>query len=169
MFQFVEHVASAGEVAEQHSLAVADRFGRDMLIRGRILEDGAHVDSAFVREGAAADVGLIVAHRQVGELGDKSRDSGQVHKLVAADGGVAEFQLEVRDDGRQVGTAAAFPVAVHGALDVRESGFYSGQRVSHGDIRIVVGVDAQDAVKALAHLGCDFRQARGDGAAVGIA
>ena len=44
-----------------------------------------------------------------------------------------------------------------------------GQRVGHREVGIVMGVDAEDAVEALAHLGADFRQAAGERAAVGVA
>ena len=48
-------------------------FGLDVLISGGVLQHGADVDAAFVREGAVADEGLIVAQRQIGQLGDEAR------------------------------------------------------------------------------------------------
>ncbi len=62
LLQLIEHVAAAGKIAQQHALAVADGFGRDVLVGGGIFQHGADVHAALVREGAAADIGLIVAH-----------------------------------------------------------------------------------------------------------
>ena len=75
LLELVEDVAAAGEIAHQHALAVADRFGRDVLVGGGILQDGADVDAAFVREGALADEGLVVAQRQIGQFGDEAADA----------------------------------------------------------------------------------------------
>ena len=47
-------------------------FGRDVLVGGRILQHGADVHAALVGEGALADEGLVVAQRQVGQLGDEA-------------------------------------------------------------------------------------------------
>ena len=116
--------------------------------------------AALVGEGALADEGLIVAQRQVGQFGDEAADGGEAGQLLRADGGVAELQFQVGDDGGQIGVAAALAVAVHAALHVGGAGFDGGQGVGHGEVGIVVGVDADDAVEALAHFGDDFDQAR---------
>ena len=47
--------------------------------------------------------------------------------------------------------------------------FDGGEGVGHRDIGIVMRVDADDAVEALAHVGDDLDQAAGERAAVGIA
>ena len=80
LLELVENVGPAREVAEQDALAVADGFGRDMLVGRGILEDRADVDAALVREGAVADVGLLVAQRQVGQFGDEAGGGGQVRR-----------------------------------------------------------------------------------------
>ena len=61
---------------------------------------------------------------------------------------MAEFQFEIRDDGREVRVAAALAVAVEAALHVRCAFLDRGQGVGYGDFGIVVGVDADDAVEA---------------------
>ena len=57
LLQLEQDVGAAGEIAQQHPLAVADRGGRDVLIGGRIAEHGADMHPALVREGGVADVG----------------------------------------------------------------------------------------------------------------
>jgi hypothetical protein len=99
----------------------------------------------------------------------KRQTAGQAGQLLRADGGVAQLEFEVGDDGGQVGVAAALAVAVHAALHVRGAGFHRGHGVGHRQIRIVVRVDADDAIEALAHFGDDLRQPPGERAAVGVA
>ena len=125
--------------------------------------------AAFVGESAVSDEGLVVGQRQVGQFGDEARHVGEADELVLADGGVAQLQLQIGDDGAEIGVAAALAVSVDAALHVRGAGFHGGQRVGHRHVGIVVGVDAQDAVEALAHFGEDLDQAAGERAAVGIA
>ena len=154
LLQLIQDVAAARKIAQQHALPVADRLRLDVLVGGRILQHGADVHAALVRERAVADIRLIVAHRQIGQLGDEARHRGQVLQILAADGGVAELQLQIGDDRNQIGVAAALAVAVHAALHVRAAGFDGGDRVGHRDVGVVVRVDAEHAVEALA----DFRR-----------
>ena len=169
LLQLVQHVAAARKIAQQHALPVADHFRLDVLVGGRILQHRAHVHAAFVREGAVADERLIVAHRQIGQLGDEARDGGQGLQLLAADGGVAQLQLQIGDDGHDVGVAAALAVAVHAALHVGAAGFHRGDGIGHGDVAIVMRVDADDAVEALANFRNHFDDAMRQIAAVGVA
>ena len=169
LLELVDDVAAAGEVADQDALAVADEFGLDVLVGGGVLEDGADVHAALVGEGALADEGLVVAQRKVGQFGDEAADAGESGELLGADGGVAELEFEVGDDAGQVGVAAALAIAVHAALYVGGAGFDGGQGVGDGEIAIVVGVDADDAIEAAADFGDDFDETRGDRAAVGVA
>ena len=125
--------------------------------------------AALVGEGARADVGLIVADGQIGQLGDVPRGRGQMRQALFADGGVPHLQLEVGDDRDQVGVAAALAVAVGAALDMRESLVDRGQRIGHRQFGIVMRVDPQNAVEVLAHVGADFREPAGEHPAVGIA
>ena len=69
----------------------------------------------------------------------------------------------------EVGIAAALAVAVHAALHVGGAFFDGGEGVGDGDVGIVVGVDADDAIETAADVGDDLDEARRDGAAVGVA
>ena len=169
LLQFVQHIAAAGQIAQQNALPVADHFRLDVLVGGGILQYRADMHAALVGERAVADVGLIVAHRQIRQLGDVARHRGQRLQILAADGGVAELQLQIRDDGHQVGVAAALAIAVDAALHVRASGFHRGDGIGHGDIAIVVRMDAEHAVEALANFRNHFHDPMRQIAAVGVA
>src|ERR1017187_6106712 len=169
LLELIDDIAAAGEVADEDALAVADELGLDVLVGGGVLEDGADVHAALVGEGAFTDEGLVVAQRKVGQLGDEPADAGETGEFIGADGGVVELELEVGDDTSEIGVAAALAVAVHAALYVSGASFDSGQGVGDGEIAIVVDVDADDAVETRADFGDDFGEARGDGAAVGVA
>ena len=75
---------------------------------------------------------------------------------LLADGGVAHLQFEIGDDRGQIGVAAALAVAVDAALDVRETLLDGGQRVGDAEIGIVMRMDAEHAVEALANVGADL-------------
>ena len=93
----------------------------------------------------------------------------QCLQVLAADGGVAELQFQIGDDRDQIGVAAALAIAVHAALHVRAAGFDGGDGIGHRHIAIVVGMDADDAVEALADFRDDFHDAMRQVAAVGVA
>src|SRR5438270_4115701 len=120
-------------------------------------------------EGAAADIGLVAAHRQVRELGDEPCDRGHVAKVFAADRVVTELQLEVADYGAEVRVAATLAVSVHAALHLREALFNSRESIRNREVGVVMAVDSERAVETLADFGADLLEARGQCAAVGIA
>ena len=59
LLQLIDHVAASGEIADEHALPITDELGRDVFVGGGIFHYGADVNSAFMREGALADVGLV--------------------------------------------------------------------------------------------------------------
>src|SRR5205085_840708 len=83
--------------------------------------------------------------------------------------GVAQLQLEVGDARREIRIPAALAVTVHAALDVRRAGLNRGDTVRDRGIGVVMGVNADYAVEALAHFRNDLHQTRREGAPVGIA
>ena len=105
--------------------------------------DGAGVQAALVRERRRARVGMMVRHRQVARFGHELRHAGQVAQPLLAHARAAHLQLEVGDDGEQVGIAHAFAEPVHRALHLGYAGAHSGKRVRHSAARIVVAMDAQ--------------------------
>ena len=118
--------------------------------------------AALVRERALPDVGLIVAHRQIRQLGDVARHRGQRLELLRTDRRVPQLQLQIPNDRHDVRVAAALAIAVDAALHVRTSGFHRGDGIGHGDLAIVVRMDADHAVEPFAnfryHLDDTMRQ-----------
>lgn len=86
---------------------------------------------------------MMVRHRQVACLGHELRHAGQIAQPLLAHAGTAHLQLEIGDDGEQVGIAHAFAEPVHRALHLSCAGTHSGKRVRHSAARIVVAVNAQ--------------------------
>ena len=127
------------------------------------------MDAALVSEGTGANVCLIAPQRQVCEFGDEAGHVGELFQIFLADGRVTELQFEVGQDGADIGVAATFAIAVDAALDVSDTRFHGDERVGYGEFRIIVGVNSQDAIKAGAHFGDNFREAGGHSAAIGIA
>ena len=89
-------------------------------------------------------------------------------QLFAANGGVAEFQLEHRDHRTQVGIATALAVAVGRPLNVCRAQLDCRDGVGDGQLGVVVGVDADDAVEPLANLGEYLAEPVRDRAAIGV-
>ena len=87
----------------------------------------------------------------------KRQTEERLVSLSGAHRGVAQLQFQVGDDRCQVGIAAALAIAVHAALHVGGAGLHGGQGVGHGHVGIVVGVDADHAVEALADFGDESR------------
>ena len=100
----------------------------------------------------------------------KRERSVRLLNLLVADAVDPHLELEGRDDRAEVGVAAAFAEAVDGALHLDAAQLDRDQGVGHGQLGVVVGVDAQgdvrevllDRLDDLDHLG-------GQGAAVGVA
>ncbi len=112
---------------------------------------------------------MIVAHRQIRQLGDVARHRGERLQLLRPDGGVPQLQFQIGDDRHDVGVAAALAIAVDAALHVRAAGFHRGDGIGHCDVAIVVRVDADHAVEPLAHFRDHLDDAVRQIAAVGVA
>ena len=95
-----------------------------------------------MREGAPAHVRLTLERRHIGQFVHQGRYLAQLFELGRRNALVTEFELQVRDDGDQVRVAAAFPEAVDSALDLHCSRLDRRDSVGHGDLGIVVAVNA---------------------------
>ena len=80
-----------------------------------------------------------------------------------------QLELEVGDDGDEVGVAGALAVAVDAALHVARPRGDGGQRVGHGAAAVVVGVDADAGAGRLDDVEHDVGDPVGQHAAVGVA
>jgi hypothetical protein len=68
-------------------------------------------------KGTLANIGEISMMGEVGKLGDEAGDLSDLSQLVVGDTIDSHFQLEVRDDGTEIGIAASFSVSINGAMD----------------------------------------------------
>src|SRR3990170_141280 len=89
-----------------------------MLVGPGVPHDGLDVDPSLVGEGAIADVGLMSPGFLVRQLVDEPRHLPKALQLQVADALQAELQLEVGDDGDEVGVSTPLPIAVDTALDM---------------------------------------------------
>ena len=136
-------VAPTGELGDEHAAVVADLGGFDVLVMRRVLDHRGDVVAGLVCEGGSADVGGESVERQVGQLGDEAGCGRDLLELVVFDDAQAHLELEIGDDRGKIGIAAALAVAVETALHLLDARADRGQRVGHGQIAIVVRVDAE--------------------------
>jgi len=115
-----------------------------------------------------ADVGGAGVRLDVRDRRHLVGDRGELGQRLGRDELPAVLELQVRDDGEQVGVAGAFAVAVDGALDVHGAGVHRGDGVGDRAARVVVAVDAEvdaDLTRGV-H---DLTHPAGQHAAVGVA
>ncbi len=104
-------------------------------------------------EGAPPDEGAAVQRDHVGGLVDEARERLQLLQVTGREAGTPQLELQNGDDARQIGIAAALPVAVDRAVHHDGSGPHPRDAVRHGQPAVVVGVDAEpDAAEPGAHL-----------------
>ena len=120
-----------------------------MLVRVQRLGHGIDMLPALVGEGRGADVRCGVRRRHVGDLGDVAGDDGQAAELLLAHHRHPHLQLEVGDEGAEVGVARALAVAVGAALDMGRTGSDRRQGVGDGAAGVVVAVDPRHRAEAV--------------------
>ena len=133
------------------------------------------VDAGLGGEGRLADVGRLAVGRAVEDLVQQPAGVRQLAQPLRRHAGlvaIGELALEQqrRDDGGEVGVAAALAEAVERALDLARAGPHRHQRVGHRVLGVVVRVDAEMRAR---HVLVDVRDDGGDlvrqRAAVGVA
>ena len=82
----------------------------------------------------------------VEHLGDVVADGGEPLEPAVGEALVAELELQVGDDRREVGVARALAEAVQRALHVTGAGAHRGHRVGDRAAGVVVAVDADHDV-----------------------
>ena len=160
---------ASGHVRDEHAHVVAHRLGVGVLVERRVDADRAGVQTRLVGEGGRTDVRLTRVGRDVRELADRVGDARALPQPPVGEHRPGALELEVGDDGHQVGVAGALAVAVEGALHVRRTGVDGGQRVGDGATRVVVAVDAQPGTGRLAYRVDDVGDLVGQHPAVGVA
>ena len=96
------------------------------------------MQAPFVGEGRAADEGSADVMRHVGHLVDEARQIGQSRQVV--DQRAAAFQLQQRDDGREVAVADPLAVTVHRPLHLHGPRVDSRQSIGHTEPAVVMRV-----------------------------
>ncbi|MMZ60517.1 hypothetical protein D1872_226160 [compost metagenome] len=117
-----------------------------MLISAGIPQNRRNMDAALVGEGRRPHIRLVDRHVNIGDFADVTRRIGQLLQLVLLQNLVAQLELEVGNDGAQIGVAAALAVTVHRSLDLFRAGPYRAKRIGHRQLAIVMGVNAQTGV-----------------------
>ena len=133
------------------------------------------MDAGLGREGALADIGRVAIGRAVEHLIQRvgrMRKALELRIRHADLESVGEFGLELqrRDDGHEIGVAAALAEAVERALDLARAGAHGRERIGHRLLGVVVGMDA-DMITGdrLDHLADDRFDLVRQRAAIGVA
>ena len=150
-----EDVGAAGLVGDDDVPMIAHQFGHDMLVAARVLLHRRDVQAALVRERRLADVRRVADRRAVQPLVEQARHVRKPGQIDRRQPGLeAHLQLQGRDDGDQVGVAAALAEAVQRALHLASAGAHRQQAVGDRVAGVVVTVDAERiAGHLLGHLG----------------
>ena len=83
---------------------------------------------------------------------------------------IMRLQHQRRDDRDEIGIAAALADAVERALDLAHAGIDGGQRIGHGLVGVVMGMDAEMAAgHGFRHGADDLGHFAGQRAAIGVA
>ena len=141
-------VALPGHLADDEPGAIADQLGIDVLVGVLGPGDGARVQPRLVGERRRTDVRRLWVDRSVEQLGDVVADGGQSIEATLRKALVAELELEVGDDRRQVGVSGALAEPVQRPLDLTRAGQHGGHRVGHRASGVVVAVDSERDVGA---------------------
>ena len=119
-----------------------------MLVGARVLGEGGGVNAGLGGEGRGADIGRVPVRRAVEQFVEGARDVGDLPQRLRRDAGLetlGEFGLQSqrRDEGHEIGVAAALAEAVQRALHLPRAGADGGERIGDRVAGVVVGVDAE--------------------------
>src|SRR5271156_5098205 len=142
----VDDIRAARELREQHAAIVAEQRGIDMFVSRRVALNSRDVQSALMRERAAANIRLARERRDVGELVHQRRDLAHRLELRGRHAMVPELELQIRDDRNQVCVAASLAEAVYGALHLHGARAHSRESVGDRDFRVVVAMNSNRAI-----------------------
>src|SRR6202042_3358828 len=100
------------------------------------------VQAGLVRERGEADVGLVGAGGDVGDLADRVADPAHLSQAPFGQDDLALLQLEPGDDTEQVGVPGPLAVPVGAALHVGHAGVHGDEAVRYRTGGVVMAVDA---------------------------
>ena len=170
-----QHIAQPRLVRHHNAAAVADRSRVYVLVGFRLSLHRTDMDAALVGKGRATHVGGVVIGGQVDHLADKAAGFGQGFQPSRGNAGITQLQLQVGNQGTEVGVAAALPIAVDRALHHRGPRRHRRHGVGHRRAAVVVGMNAQlgpglgESLKPSVHDGHHRADLLGQGTAIGVA
>ena len=133
------------------------------------------MDARLGREGALADIGRVAVGGAIEEVVERARHArdlaeSRVRYTDLEALGIFGLELQRRNDGGEIGVAAAFAEAIERALDLPRAGTHRGKAVRHRLLGVVVGVNADTVSGNLpADLADDLLDLVRQRAAVGVA
>ena len=137
-------VRLAGKLAHEHSALVADGLGVDVLVAGCDPAHAVNMHPPLVSECAGPHKGLIRPEIHVGRVVDVAGDLREVNQLAGQEHLVIGIlDRQVGYDAAEVGIAAPLTQTVDRALNLAHPVPYRGQRVGHGQLAVVVRVNAE--------------------------
>ena len=104
------------------------------------------MQTGLVRECRRANVRRLRVHRPIQYLGNKVAYLCQSLQAAVGQARVVHFQLQVWNDGGQVGVTRSLAQAIEGALHVTSTALHGGQRVGDCATRVVVTMDADRCI-----------------------
>ena len=106
------------------------------------------MDAGLGGERALADIGRVAVGRAVEHLVERARDVGEARRACSSETPMSKcsansrLELQRRDDGDEIGVAAALAEPVERALDLARAGAHRRERIGHRLLGVVVGMDA---------------------------
>ena len=108
----------------------------------RIFHHRAYVNAALVRKGTRPDVSLLTPQGQIRQFGHIARHASELLQILRANRSVTELQFQIGQNRAEIGVAAAFAIAVHTTLYMRDARFDRDQSVGYGHLRVIVSMNA---------------------------
>ena len=135
----------AAAVLAQHKLAFghSHRLGIDDLVGGFLLQIAVLMNAGFVREGVAADDGLV----GLGSEGDDGAQelAGRVEVLgvdAGLEGEAVVAGLHGHDDLFERAVAGALADTINSAFDLPGAGLHGGDGIGYGEAQVVMAMHA---------------------------
>ncbi len=146
--QAAAQVRLPGLVRHRHEAGIAHQPRIDVLVGGRVFEDRAGVQPGLVGEGAGTDVGRAAQRHAVEDIVKLARDLGKRDRLRLGHADIISravgfLEQQRRDQGDQVGVAAALAEAIERALHLARAGIDRGEAARHRIAGIVMAMDRQ--------------------------
>ncbi|MNZ65006.1 hypothetical protein D3C78_831870 [compost metagenome] len=166
---FGDDVALSGKLGDQNTLLIPDKLRLNMLVGFGVLHNGGYMNATFVSEGCIAHICLTNRHMHICDFAYVTGCSRQTGELVLRQHVIVKLDLQVRNDRAEVGIAAAFSIAVNGALYLTGAGLNGCQGVCYGQLAVIMRMNTDRSTKLVINSRHDFMNFSGHRAAVRIA